>query len=94
MFCLKTGEQGIQDDHRGEHKYVKSLGEEAERKRVVFVGKLVGLVMLLDSLFIWDRIFKYAQNICNPTLLSSFFFYVCFFSYRRSVELARGGKKI
>lgn len=34
MFCLNTGEQGIQEDHRGEHKYGENLGKkQRERER-------------------------------------------------------------
>ena len=63
---VSTGEREIQDDHREAHKYGESLGK---KQIEVFIGK--GFVMLLDSLFLSFGIesFKYAQNICDLTLL-------------------------
>ncbi|CAN6937176.1 unnamed protein product [Brassica oleracea] len=66
LILYTTGEREIQDDHREAHKYGESLGK---KQIEVFIGK--GFVMLLDSLFLSFGIesFKYAQNICDLTLL-------------------------
>lgn len=57
MFCLNTGEQGTQDDHREEHKYGESLEKkQREREKYLLANRSCNAARFSFP-FIWDRIF-------------------------------------